>query len=89
MRPESDADHRLAAIAHDLLNALAVVKGYSQLVQRQVRRGGEPAEAILRRLGRIDRQVDAATTLVDALRRQGRPNQDDAGSPPDGRDGWR
>ena len=83
MRAESDPDPRLT---HDLLNALAVVKGYAQLLQRQVRRG-EPADVILPRLARIDEQADAATTLVDALRRRGPRDQDGAGSATDGRDG--
>ncbi len=85
MRAEPDPDHRLAWIAHDLFNALAVIKGYAQLVQRQVRRG-EAADVVLPRLERIDEQVDLATRLVDALRQNPPPGQNGADATSDGRD---
>ena len=86
MRPEPDPDRRLAEIGHDLLNALAVIKGYSQLVHRQVRRG-EPAAVVLVRLDRIDEQVAVATMLVDALRHLDRPVGDGPDPTTDGHGG--
>ena len=74
----------LDALAHDLLNLLAAIKGQVQLGARDVRRRDD-ADPILPRLAAIDAQVDAAAGLVARVRRATQPSQGGPNVPlPDG-----
>ena len=74
----------LDALAHDLLNLLAAIKGQAQLGARDVRRRDD-ADPILPRLAAIDAQVDAAAGLVAKVRQAAQPAHGGPTAPlPDG-----
>jgi signal transduction histidine kinase len=60
-------DDALALIAHDLRSPLAVVVGYSQLLERQASGGSVDAEKLMPYLERIDAAARQMTSLLDDL----------------------
>ena len=72
--PPPEPDSRLQNLAHDLINAVAFVKGQAQLLERRLRRdGATDLDMLVDRLGRIDQSADRMADLVNGLRRDARP----------------
>jgi signal transduction histidine kinase len=68
---EAEPDGRIENLTHDLLNAVAFVKGQAQLLQRRIRRVDDADLAMLDdRLGRIDRSANRMAELIADVRRE-------------------
>ena len=72
--PPPDADGRLVALAHDLLNSVAFVRAQVQLLKRRIVGPGETdLGMVVDRLDRIERSTSRMTGLVDNLHGAPRP----------------
>ena len=61
-------NRHVASIVHDLRNAVAVVRGHAQLLQRRLGRTDHPqAERLAGGLARIDQTTRRMTDLADEL----------------------
>lgn len=67
-RLEREKELFLSSVAHDLKSPLTSIKGFTQLVLRRARRGGDlPASLIVPHLERVETTVERITRLVDEL----------------------
>ncbi len=62
---ERQKDEFLGIAAHELRTPVTGIKGYTQLLARRLRRAGDTASAEM--LGKLDRQIDRLTGLIDDL----------------------
>ena len=79
-----DRDRFFADLAHDLLNALAAIRGQAQLTRRRIRRVDRLSrDHIAGDLERIDAHVERMTGLIDGHHGAERPPR------PGGASKWR
>lgn len=84
--PPSDNDQQIDRLVHDLKNALATIRGHTQLVQRRLKRGEAVDGATLERhLTAIEHAVGRATRRLSDL--DGGAEQRPDRSTPDAGDG--
>jgi PAS domain S-box-containing protein len=62
---ERQKDQFLGIAAHELRTPVTGIKGYTQLLARRLHRAGDTASAEM--LGKLDRQIDRLTGLIDDL----------------------
>ncbi|MCC6313558.1 MAG: PAS domain S-box protein [Thermomicrobiales bacterium] len=67
VRAEEDRTVMLGTLAHDVKNPLGAIKGYAQLLRRQLRKSAPNLERLESGLDGIESAADRATALLDAM----------------------